>query len=441
MNLHPLLVHLPIGTLLIAVLFQYISETERFRLLKPALPWLFGTGAVSAILSCASGWWLASGGEYDADTLYWHRWLGILTAITSTGCFFFPFKSLSVLTALALVCAGHYGGTLTHGSNYLTLKSAAEPKRPVDIGQADIYRDIASVILSEKCVSCHGSGKQKGGLRLDNPASIIRGGDSGAVILSGQPDQSELLRRCRLPEGHEEHMPPKGKPALTSAELEILQWWISLGTPVNLSVQEISPAPPIRKLIDQWCYQGSEKVPVTSFVPDENPAAASPEPILRLKRAGVSVTPVSTSSNWLRVSMVNLPQPADSVFILLTEISPQLLTLDLGRCSISASSFRILNSFTQLASLSLAGTNITDGQMSALSAMKQLRVLNLSGTAITTAGLQELTSLRNLRTVYLDRTGIDPADWPAMPGARFDSGGYDLPLLPSDTARLTGPEK
>ncbi|MFN5364762.1 MAG: DUF2231 domain-containing protein, partial [Bacteroidota bacterium] len=103
MNLHPLLVHLPIGTLLLAVLFQYISEMERYRLLKPALPWLFGTGAVSAILSCASGWWLASGGDYDADTLYWHRWLGILTAITATGCFFFPFKSLSALTALALV--------------------------------------------------------------------------------------------------------------------------------------------------------------------------------------------------------------------------------------------------------------------------------------------------------------------------------------------------
>lgn len=441
MNLHPLLVHLPIGTLLLAVLFQYISEIERYRLLKPALPWLFGTGAVSAILSCASGWWLASGGDYDADTLYWHRWLGILTAITATGCFFFPFKSLSALTALALVCAGHYGGALTHGSDYLTLKPDAGTKRPADPGQAEIYKDIASVILSEKCVSCHGSGKQKGGLRLDNPADILRGGDSGAVILSGQPDQSELIRRCYLPEGHEEHMPPKGKPALTAAELEILQWWISQGTPVNMKVQEANPAPPIRKLIDQWCNNGREKAPEISIVPDENPVAASPGLILRLKQAGVSVTPVSSASHWLRVSLVNLPQPADSVFILLTEISPQLLTLDLGRCSISASSFGMLNSFTQLTSLSLAGTNITDGQMSVLSAMKQLRVLNLSGTSISAAGLQKLTSLRNLRTVYLDRTGINPADWPAIPGARFDSGGYELPVLPSDTARLTGAEK
>lgn len=437
MNIHPLIVHLPIGTLLLAVLFQHLSETERYRLLKPAIPWLFGSGAVSAILSCASGWWLASGGDYDADTLYWHRWLGILTGLAATSCFFFPFKSLSAITALALVCAGHYGGALTHGSDYLTLKPTAEPKRPSDPGQADVYSDIASVILSEKCVSCHGSGKQKGGLRLDNTADILRGGYSGAVIISGQPDQSELIRRCRLPEGHEEHMPPKGKPALTSAELEILQWWISRGTPVNLSVQEANPAPPIRKLIDQWCNKDLEKVPEISIVPDENPVAASPGLILRLKQAGASVTPVSTSSNWLRVSMVNLQQPADSVFILLTEIAPQLLTLDLGRCSISASSFGMLNSFTQLSVLSLAGTNMADQQVAALSAMKQLRVLNLSGTAITAAGLQALTPLRNLRTVYLDRTGINPADWPVMPGTRFDAGGYELPLLSSDTARLT----
>ena len=441
MNLHPLIIHLPLGTLLLAVLFQYLSDINRYHGLKPALPWLFGTGAVTAVLSCASGWWLASGGEYDADTLFWHRWLGILTALAATGCVFFPRKSLSALMALALVCAGHYGGTLTHGSNYLTPKPATEMKRPADPGLADIYRDIVSVILSEKCVSCHGSGKQKGGLRLDSHAGILRGGDSGAVILSGQPEQSELIRRCKLPEGHEEHMPPKGKPALTAAEIEILEWWVSQGAPVNLNMQEASPAPAIRKLVDQWSNNNGEKAPETVIIPDENPAAASPALISRLKRAGASVTPVSSTSNWQRVSLVNLPQPADSVFILLKELSPQLLTLDLGRCSIPASSYGLLNSFTQLRILSLAGTNITDAQMSAVSSMEQLRVLNLSGTGITAAGLQTLNSLTNLRTVYLDRTGIRLADCPVLPGTRFDSGGYMLPALASDTARLTGAEK
>jgi uncharacterized membrane protein len=120
MNLHPLLVHLPIGMLLLAVLFQRLAETERYRSLRPTLPWLFGAGAVTAVISCLSGWWLAAAGEYDADTLFWHRWLGILTAVTATGCVFSPMKSLSALMALSLVCAGHYGGALTHGSEFLS---------------------------------------------------------------------------------------------------------------------------------------------------------------------------------------------------------------------------------------------------------------------------------------------------------------------------------
>lgn len=161
MNLHPLLVHLPIGLILLAVLFQRLAETERYRSLKPVLPWLFAPGAVASVLSCISGWVLADSGDYDPDTLYWHRWLGVLTALCAVGCTVFPLKSLSAFTALALVCAGHYGGALTHGSNFLTLTQAAAPKRPSDTGQADVYRDIASVILDEKCVSCHGAGKQK----------------------------------------------------------------------------------------------------------------------------------------------------------------------------------------------------------------------------------------------------------------------------------------
>jgi mono/diheme cytochrome c family protein len=436
-HLHPLLVHLPIGILLLALLFQRMADTERFQSLRPVLPWLFTSGAVASVLSCISGWLLASSGDYDPDTLFWHRWLGILTASCAVGCAVFPLKSLSAVTALALVCAGHHGGALTHGSDFLTLKPAEETKRPADPGQADIYRDVVSVILNEKCISCHGSGKQKGGLRLDNHADILRGGDSGTAVQPGQPEKSELIRRCQLPEGHEEHMPPKGKPALTSAELEILQWWIGQGTPVNLSVQAASPAPPIRKLVEQWCSSGIEKMPEISEIPDGNPPAASPALVLRLIRAGVSVTPVSSSSSWLRASLVNLPQPADSVMAMLTELSPQLLMLDLGKCRISESSLTMLSYFTQLTRLSLAGTNVTDNDLSSLTAMNKLRVLNLSATTVTAAGLRVLTSLRNLRTVYLDRTGISPADWPSMPGVRFDSGGYRLPVLPSDTTRLT----
>ena len=40
-------------------------------------------------------------------------------------------------------------------------------------------------ILRERCIACHGSLKQEGGLRLDTAALAIKGGDSGPVIVPG----------------------------------------------------------------------------------------------------------------------------------------------------------------------------------------------------------------------------------------------------------------
>ena len=50
-------------------------------------------------------------------------------------------------------------------------------------------------IFEKNCLKCHGDKKQKGGLRLDLPAGITLGGDSGKIIdqhievLYLQPDQ------------------------------------------------------------------------------------------------------------------------------------------------------------------------------------------------------------------------------------------------------------
>src|SRR5207237_7012883 len=60
-------------------------------------------------------------------------------------------------------------------------------------------------ILANQCVSCHGPEKKKGGLDLTRRASALAGGDSGAVIVPGQPDESLLIEKVAGGE-----MPPKG---------------------------------------------------------------------------------------------------------------------------------------------------------------------------------------------------------------------------------------
>ncbi|MDG2122984.1 MAG: hypothetical protein P8J87_04760, partial [Verrucomicrobiales bacterium] len=57
-------------------------------------------------------------------------------------------------------------------------------------------------IFVEHCYGCHRSGaeKLKAELRLDSAAGILKGGESGAVIVAGEPDKSLLIRAVRYEE-------------------------------------------------------------------------------------------------------------------------------------------------------------------------------------------------------------------------------------------------
>src|SRR5438105_685323 len=82
-------------------------------------------------------------------------------------------------------------------------------------------------LLVKHCHSCHGPEKQKGGLRLDRKADALKGGDDGAVIVSGKSAASDLILRVA---GVDEDrvMPPKGQ-RLSASEVGILRAWIDQG--------------------------------------------------------------------------------------------------------------------------------------------------------------------------------------------------------------------
>ena len=73
-SFHPLVVHLPIGVLLVGFLLHAVSLLRRYRHLTAALPWLYGLAALGGVVSSWSGWALA--GPLGA---YWdeHRWFGL----------------------------------------------------------------------------------------------------------------------------------------------------------------------------------------------------------------------------------------------------------------------------------------------------------------------------------------------------------------------------
>src|SRR5438034_1118298 len=76
-HLHPVLVHLPIGILLLACFFQLLSSKENYSQLQHAIGITLFWGMLSAFAACITGYILSGSGDYDEELVYKHQWLGI----------------------------------------------------------------------------------------------------------------------------------------------------------------------------------------------------------------------------------------------------------------------------------------------------------------------------------------------------------------------------
>jgi len=99
-------------------------------------------------------------------------------------------------------------------------------EKPVPVAP-DFHKQVRP-ILEASCIECHGVEKQKGNLRMDTRANLLKGGDSGPAIVPGNIDESILLERIFLPSDDDEIMPPENGP-LSSNQQDILKRWIITG--------------------------------------------------------------------------------------------------------------------------------------------------------------------------------------------------------------------
>ncbi len=263
---HPLLVHLPIGMLVALAFLELTARLPRFKNANASAGFLLALVTPLAVISAACGWLLSLGGGYEENLLALHKWLGIGTA---AGCgvtaILFqrgkmpPYRVSLFVTVALLLAAGHLGGSLTHGSDYLTryapgplkrllggdvkkISSTTSAKDPL---QLPVFAGVIAPIFEGKCVGCHGPEKSKGGLRLDSFTAMQKGGEDGAVLKPGDAAQSLLAQRISLPVDDDDHMPPAGKSPLTTNEIALLKWWIQVGAEEKKTVAELHPTPGI----------------------------------------------------------------------------------------------------------------------------------------------------------------------------------------------------
>jgi mono/diheme cytochrome c family protein len=103
-----------------------------------------------------------------------------------------------------------------------------EFRRPDGPGVAVSYERDLAPLFHAKCVRCHGQEGRKADLDLTTAAALVKGGESGTVIVAGKPDESLLYEKL-----HAGEMPPDGKDRLSDAEIELVRRWIAEGANIG----------------------------------------------------------------------------------------------------------------------------------------------------------------------------------------------------------------
>lgn len=232
----------------------------RFKNANASAGFLITLAAPFTIAAAVCGWLLSHEGGYEPGLLAWHKWLGIATAAGCTLAAVLNWKKsinayrvVLFVTVAVLMAAGHLGGSLTHGSDYLTQYAPGLVKKMLgataanpdsagaggDLSGVPVFSGVIEPILKSRCVNCHGPEKSKADLRLDSYAALMKGGEDGEVIVPGDAGQSPLVQRLLLPLDSDDHMPPAGKPQLSRGQIALLKWWVEQGAPENKTLAEL----------------------------------------------------------------------------------------------------------------------------------------------------------------------------------------------------------
>ncbi len=451
---HPLLVHLPIGILLIAALFQLLALKPKYASMHAATSIALFWGMISAIVSCISGYLLSLSGDYDEELVDAHKWFAISTASVSLIAYLFHrwenefAKWVILLMVPLIIVTGHLGGSLTHGSDYLTKgfsKDSASEKeiKPIaDVQEANVYADIIQPIFESKCYGCHNKSKKKGKLRLDEPEFILKGGKDGKVIKPGNADESDMMKRLLLPRNEEDHMPPKEKPQLKDNEIALIHWWIATGAKFDKKTKELEQPEKIKPILLSL-QKEVKKIPPD--VPLAMVEKADEKDLQKLKQRGIVVLPVAQNSNYLTANFITVDSITFNDISLLLSIKKQLVWLNLSGKKISDTLLDPIAQLVNLTRLQLDNTLITDKGFTTLRSLINLQYLNLVGTKVTGNGIMQLKGLTKLQAIYIYKTFISSSDWSMLknnfPKVTLDTGGYQLPFLETDTMVVKPPVK
>ncbi|MCX6851889.1 MAG: DUF1549 domain-containing protein [Verrucomicrobia bacterium] len=113
--------------------------------------------------------------------------------------------------------------------SYFSFVLASSSVFAVEPDAAKLFHEQVAPILVKNCVECHNDVTTKGGLNMSTLADVLKGGDDGAALVPGKAAESAIYTMIVPESAGEKAEMPKKKPALSTAETDLIKRWIEMG--------------------------------------------------------------------------------------------------------------------------------------------------------------------------------------------------------------------
>ena len=441
---HPLIIHMPIGLISLALIIEVASFFKSFAYLQRSQNFVLWLCLLSGIVATLFGYFLMAAEDFAGHAMDMHLYFGLAVVVCSLFALIssvkgrLRFQRLWVgASMIACAAAGHFGGAMVHSPEYLTEHAPAAlvplldiglnpggeseeatPSQEVPVGEQLVYENFITPMMAGTCNECHDANKTKGKLRTDTYEFLLAGaeGSDFTTVDPENAEESELVFRSELPRDDDEAMPPDGDP-LTTEELQILRAWIDAGATRELTVADLGAEMEAPAVTLVALYTDSEEAPVAGKVAslsvwDTLEPEEQAQRLDDVKAAAeiyrFSVMPISAEDDRLRINVINASKEfGDEQVALLEPVAERIVWLDLARSQITDAGMGTIGGMSNLERLHLENTAVSDDGIAELTGLSNLEYLNLYNTKVGNGIFDTFATLPKLRKAYVWQTGVE----------------------------------